>query len=108
MYTSRAMVAVAEELPQLDHSFKLLVKVHQKCHQSLDRDKLESEEWFEKRDETLFRFKNCLDGWLKMQSPLKNISTIPAEFQWNSTGIMENDWKMTGTNGTYGIPLKFR
>ena len=44
MYTSRAMVAVEEELPQLDHAFKLLVKVHQKCHQSLDREKLESEE----------------------------------------------------------------
>ena len=29
-------------------------------------------------------------------------------FQWNSTGVMENDWKMTGTNGTSGIPLKFR
>ena len=40
--------------------------------------------------------------------PLKNLSTIPAEFQWNSTGVMENYWKMTGTNGTSGIPLKFR
>ena len=36
--------------------------------------------------------------------PLKNLSTIPAEFQWNSTGVMENYWKMTGTNGTSGIP----
>ena len=40
--------------------------------------------------------------------PLKNLFTIPAEFQWNSTEVMENDWKMTGTNGTSGIPpLKF-
>ena len=36
--------------------------------------------------------------------PLKNPSTVPAEFQWNSTGVMENYWKMTGTNGTSGIP----
>ena len=42
------------------------------------------------------------------KTPLKNLSTVPAEFQWNSTGVMENDWKMTGTNGTSGIPLKFR
>ena len=41
-------------------------------------------------------------------TPLKNLSTIPAEFQWNSTGVMENYWKMTGTNGTSEIPLKFR
>ena len=40
--------------------------------------------------------------------PLKNLSTVPAEFQWNSTGVMENYWKMTGTNGTSGIPLNFR
>ena len=39
-----------------------------------------------------------------VDGPLKNLSTIPAEFQWNSTGVMENDWKMTGTNGTSGIP----
>ena len=43
-----------------------------------------------------------------MLVPLKNLSTIPAEFQWNSTGVVENDWKMTGTNGNFGIPLKFR
>ena len=40
--------------------------------------------------------------------PLKNLSTIPAEFQCNSTGVMEKHWKMTGTNGRSGIPLKFR
>ena len=39
--------------------------------------------------------------------PLKNLSTTPAEFQWNSTGVMEKHWKMTGTNGTSRIPLKF-
>ena len=39
---------------------------------------------------------------------LKNLSTVPAEFQWNSTGVMENYWKMTGANGTSGIPLNFR
>ena len=40
-------------------------------------------------------------------NPLKNLSTILAEFQWNSTGVMENYWKITGTNGTSGVPLKF-
>ena len=39
---------------------------------------------------------------------LKNLSTVPAEFQWNSSGVIKNYWKMTGTNGTSGIPLKFR
>ena len=43
-----------------------------------------------------------------MLFPLKNLSTIPTEFQWNSTGVVENYWKMTGTNGNSGIPLKFR
>ena len=43
-----------------------------------------------------------------IDNPLKNLSTIPVEFHWNSTGVMENDWKMTGTNGTSEIPLKFR
>ena len=46
--------------------------------------------------------------YTKSTYPLKNLSTIPAEFQWNSTGVMENDWKKTGKNGTSGIPLKFR
>ena len=41
-------------------------------------------------------------------TPLKNLSTIPGKFQWNSTGVMENYWKMTGTNGSSRIPLKFR
>ena len=45
---------------------------------------------------------------LRLICPLKSLSTVPAEFQWNSTGVMENYWKMTGTNGTSGIPLKFR
>ena len=39
---------------------------------------------------------------------LKNLPTVPAEFQWNSSGVIKNYWKMTGTNGTSGIPLKFR
>ena len=39
--------------------------------------------------------------------PLKKLPTIPEEFQWNSIGVIENHWKMTGTNGTSGIPLKF-
>ena len=50
-------------------------------------------------------------GWLQdlnFHNPLKNLSTILAEFQWNSTGVMENYCKITGTNGTSGIPLKFR
>ena len=41
------------------------------------------------------------------EDPLKNFSTIPTEFQWDSTGDMENCWKMTKTNGTSGIPPKF-
>ena len=48
------------------------------------------------------------EAQIHSDDPLKNISTIPAVFQWNSTGVMENYWKMTGTNGTSGIPLKFR
>ena len=39
--------------------------------------------------------------------PTKKSFTIPVEFQWNSTGVMVNYWKMTGTNGTSRIPLKF-
>ena len=46
--------------------------------------------------------------YLSCTFPLKNLSTIPAEFQWNSSGVMENYWKMTGTNGTSRILLKFR
>ena len=46
--------------------------------------------------------------FVRLAYPVKNLSTIPAEFQWNSTGVMENYWKMTGTNGTSGISLKFR
>ena len=41
---------------------------------------------------------------VQLNDPLKNLSTVPVEFQWNSTGVMENYWKMTGTNGTSGIP----
>ena len=41
-------------------------------------------------------------------NPLKNLSTISTKFQWNSTGVLKNYWKMTGTNGTSRIPLKFR
>ena len=39
--------------------------------------------------------------------PLKNLTTITVEFHWNSAVVMGNYWKMTGTNGTSGIPLKF-
>ena len=53
-------------------------------------------------------FRNLRSEYGREKSSLKNLSTIPAEFQWNSTGVMENYWKMTGTNGTSGILLKFR
>ena len=58
-------------------------------------------------EDTNPRVSNISNG-KTMLFPRKNLSTIPAEFQWNSTRVVENDWKMTGTNGTSGIPLKFR
>ena len=42
------------------------------------------------------------------EHPLISLFTIPVEFQWNSTGVMENYWKMTGTNGTSEILLEFQ
>ena len=50
-------------------------------------------------------FFSCIS---KINNPLKNLSTNPMEFQWNSIGVMENYWKMTGTNRTSGILLEFQ
>ena len=66
LYSSRNMIAVKEEMLQLNDMFKLLMSLHMEYGAIVsEEDQMENDEWFDLVDEEVFAFKRKINLWLK-------------------------------------------
>ena len=66
LYSSRNMIAVEEEMSQLNDMFKLLISLHREYGVMLsEKEQKENDDSFDLVDEEVFTFKRKINLWLK-------------------------------------------
>ena len=66
LYSSRNMIAVEEEMLQLNDMFKLLMSLHREYGVVLSEEgQMENDDWFNLVDQEAFAFKRKINLWLK-------------------------------------------
>ena len=66
LYSSRNMIAVKEEMSQLNDMFKLLMSLHQEYRAMLsEKEQIKNDDWFNLVDEEVLALKREMNLWLK-------------------------------------------